>query len=1176
MKKRLILLLSMLLAAVPVYAEAPEYTYYEDMRFIDTYSGVGGDVVIPDNIDGKTVEGLYASVLYGKGEITSVTLPETAEVLGASNIYMMPDITKMTMPENLEVIGAYNFYGCPQLTELTVPAKVTLIGKYCFAECDNLKSIRFNGVVPVFGANCFSNLPEDCVVYVPEDQLQAYQEALPSGLNIQSTGENAVVYDYTALEADFEFDAATGTVVSYLGDARRVDIPATIGGTAVTAIGESAFIRNSNFYYVTIPEGVTTIGDEAFLQAFNFEYAKLPSTLESIGEYAFYGYCGTSLELPENMTSIGAGAFASTNITSMNIPEGITAIEKDTFEYTAIEDVYIPESVESIAEEAFEGSYIDYVCFEGKDLPEIAGTAFLDTEISDVDLNWQASKAQMMEAQAFFDGLGQSARVWRMQNPNADFVRDGLDSYENGVMLGYTGEQTHISMWYTYDDIQVTALADGAFKGNTVIEYFVVPYSDEFTTIGAEAFADSSVQVVDMFDSVTTIGDGAFRNCVNMTELTIPESVTSIGAGILEGCSGLKKVVVMCDPSVLPEDIFSGCTSLEEVWANPQATPDQAKVLSDMMGFRVLPLGMERPEPVAEEGIPYVGVWNGSTMEADGMTMEMSDIGMSLGITFYEDGFADLYEDGMPETVTWSVIDGAADISGMMQLKLDEYGRLYMDEDGAVMYFLKEGVEYHLEEETEAQTEAAEENADMPELVPVGEEGAPFFGVWNGTTMEMEGQEMDMTMIGMNMVLTFYENGMVEMYDGESSEEAPWSVVNGAADIAGMMQVSIKEDGRLCMDSGDGVYMYFVQGEAAEVSGTPETEAANVSAEAPAAGDAEFAGIWTSDTGTLELKADGTCVLTWPDGSSMEMTWEETAEGATITSGNWWGCVMVLEDANTLNIDEGWVVMTREGGAAEGAAGETDATELTGTIADYIGTWHCAYLSAGPMEGDPRTLFGLNISLVLNEDGTGTIDYPEQADGIWYEGEYNYMYFGQGEDSADSEDSVDMPMKIINGGFLQYGTELAGYLVFSKDPEAVWTPDMLAAETEAAAVQTPVTSMPGTSSGAAVAAGEMEERLDTKFVAANADVGGFVMEASMLGGEFSVTFHSDGTLTLIMVGAEAPGLTWTQGTVETENGEADAFIVNYYNTNTLEFVATEAGFDLNYFDSMLLHFVPEA
>lgn len=141
---------------------------------------------------------------------------------------------------------------------------------------------------------------------------------------------------------------------------------------------------------------------------------------------------------------------------------------------------------------------------------------------------------------------------------------------------------------------------------------------------------------------------------------------------------------------------------------------------------------------------------------------------------------------------------------------------------------------------------------------------------------------------------------------------------------------------------------------------------------------------------------------------------------------------------------------------------------------------------------------------------------------------------------------------------------------------SVWTPDMLPQTESAVPVQSSAPPTPAASSGTPVAAGAMEERLDRKFVAVNADVGGFVMEASMLGGEFSVVFHSDGSLTLVMAGAEAPGLSWTQGTVSTENGEADAFIVDYYNTNTLEFAATEAGFDLNYFDSMLLHFVPEA
>lgn len=88
-----------------------------------------------------------------------------------------------------------------------------------------------------------------------------------------------------------------------------------------------------------------------------------------------------------------------------------------------------------------------------------------------------------------------------------------------------------------------------------------------FTTIGAEAFADSSVRIIDLFDSVTTIGAGAFRDCANLEEMVIPESVTSVGSGALAGCTDLKKLTVLCDPSLLPADLLSGSNPALEFYA---------------------------------------------------------------------------------------------------------------------------------------------------------------------------------------------------------------------------------------------------------------------------------------------------------------------------------------------------------------------------------------------------------------------------------------------------------------------------------------------------------------------------------------------------------------------------------------------------------------------------------
>ena len=92
--------------------------------------------------------------------------------------------------------------------------------------------------------------------------------------------------------------------------------------------------------------------------------------------------------------------------------------------------------------------------------------------------------------------------------------------------------------------------------------------------------------------------------------------------------------------------------------------------------------------------------------------------------------------------------------------------------------------------------------------------------------------------------------------------------------------------------------------------------------------------------------------------------------------------------------------------------------------------------------------------------------------------------------------------------------------------------------------------------------------LGVKYVCVNADVSGFTMEASMLGGEYSMIFHEGGALDFVVVGSAMPGLTWT--TLDSGN-----FSVDFYG-NKLEIIWTEAGFDMNYMDAMLMHFVPEA
>ena len=295
----------------------------------------------------------------------------------------------------------------------------------------------------------------------------------------------------------------------------------------------------------------------------------------------------------------------------------------------------------------------------------------------------------------------------------------------------------------------------------------------------------------------------------------------------------------------------------------------------------------------------------------------------------------------------------------------------------------------------------------------------------------------------------------------------------------------------------------------------------------------------------LTLNSDGTASMF--DGETTDYTTWFVADGAANVDGS----ALTLTDDGRLCAEEDGVkmVFARSEGAAASVDTEPSTSVPVETDAgadDYVGTWYACYMVTGFMEGDPRTESDMQITLILNGDGTGSISFPEIEDHIWY-ADYatGDIYFGEGDYASD------MPLNLMEGGFLCYGSmdgdgnALGGYIIFSQDAEAVWSPMGI----------------------------DMESRLEQKFICVSADVEGFAMDAAMLGGEYSMTFHADGTMDFVMVGTSISGLPWEQEVVLTELGEADAFVIDYYGTR-LEAVCTEEGFDLNYFDAMLMHFVP--
>ena len=76
----------------------------------------------------------------------------------------------------------------------------------------------------------------------------------------------------------------------------------------------------------------------------------------------------------------------------------------------------------------------------------------------------------------------------------------------------------------------------------------------------------SSIKSVVIGDSVTSIGDYAFRYCSSLTSVVIPDSVTSIGNDAFYSCGSLTSVVIGDSVTSIGEGAFYYCSALKDVY----------------------------------------------------------------------------------------------------------------------------------------------------------------------------------------------------------------------------------------------------------------------------------------------------------------------------------------------------------------------------------------------------------------------------------------------------------------------------------------------------------------------------------------------------------------------------------------------------------------------------------
>lgn len=328
---------------------------------------------------------------------------------------------------------------------------------------------------------------------------------------------------------------------------------------SVTSIGSRAFSGCTGLTgTITLPEGVT-IADDAFdncpgLTVLSASQATDPAELfqwsVADGEVAITRYIGdrnvTSVTVPAHIdglpvTAIADSAFTSSRyLTSVSLPSTIETIGSYAFGYCSrLEELTMPDTVTSI------DSYAFYYCSSLHSTIQLIGTEIASNAFTG------CKSVTVMNFSVREDGMLSLSRMY--------------------------GGVKNVKVPASVAGRLVTEIGREAFSTRTSLQTVELPQT--VTVIGQSAFYYcSALQYIILPEHVTSIGPSAFYNCSALESVNFPESITSIGSMAFYNCKSLYDTLCFVDAAISFSS-FSDCGDVE-VWCFTSKADGSLELLS--------------------------------------------------------------------------------------------------------------------------------------------------------------------------------------------------------------------------------------------------------------------------------------------------------------------------------------------------------------------------------------------------------------------------------------------------------------------------------------------------------------------------------------------------------------------------------------------------------------------
>ncbi|MBR5420117.1 MAG: leucine-rich repeat domain-containing protein [Lachnospiraceae bacterium] len=422
-------------------------------------------------------------VLYSyNGTDAKLLIPDSVEKVANSAFEGNSFIQELSFSPSVTEIGDCAFKNCTALRSVSIPDSVTKLGDSAFWGCPLLSSVSLGAGLRDFGCGVFS----DC---------ESLGTVILSSANTYLTVSDSAIFNKEMTRLYQYLDGALYGSYGVPGNVEFIDRYAFWGADRLQAVSvpgmkqipDYAFAGCPNLRSVVLQIPTYEICVKAFSGCPNLAQVVMPESVGRIHETAFD-------DCPENMYFIcDLYSYAQRYADEHFYPTAAAPV------YEVVVETMSPEQILKADEPAVSGNVAPPVGSEA--MAEYAGE----------------EDPQHDGLRVTYDGvvLGNSPVVADrayVQMPGSDFtVHDGSETPSPAAGEDVIPDHAH------YLDQTLTSYD---FPANT-------------KEIGDFAFARTNLNVLNLPEGVTSIGEGAFYHCDQLSEVNIPSTVTHIGKNAL-------------------------------------------------------------------------------------------------------------------------------------------------------------------------------------------------------------------------------------------------------------------------------------------------------------------------------------------------------------------------------------------------------------------------------------------------------------------------------------------------------------------------------------------------------------------------------------------------------------------------------------------------------------------